>query len=101
MLSAYALHRHPDLWDNPEGFDPERFAPGEAEKRHRFAYIPFGGGPRKCLGDRFAMMEAQIMMTMIVQRFRPSLEAGCSVTPKPTISLRPEGPVLMRLEQRR
>ena len=60
FLSAYCTHRHTAFWEEPEVFDPQRFAPERAAGRPRFAYFPFGGGPRQCIGNTFAMMEAQL-----------------------------------------
>ena len=62
MISPWILHRHRTLWDDPDYFDPERFAPGRREKIHRFAYIPFGAGPRICIGMGFSMQEALIIL---------------------------------------
>ena len=72
-------HRKPSLWDNPDRFDPERFAPERAAARPRFAYIPFGGGPRICIGAAFAMSEAMLILTTIAQRYRkdPTLRGLC------------------------
>jgi cytochrome P450 len=76
IISPYTIHHHPAYWPNPDQFDPDRFAPGQAEKRPRFAYIPFGGGPRLCIGDRLAQLEMQLITAMITQRFRLRLVAG-------------------------
>lgn len=100
MLSPYAVHRHPRFWDNPEGFDPERFLPENLGGRPRHAYFPFGGGPRVCLGQRFATMEAQLVLAMIAQSFRVKLVPGQNITPLPMITLRSRGPVLMTLSDR-
>lgn len=89
LLSPYVTHRHPALWPNPEGFDPERFAPALEESRPRYAYFPFGGGPRQCIGNNFAMMEAQLILATVLQRFRPWLVPGYPVEPNPLITLRP------------
>jgi cytochrome P450 len=100
FFSPYAIHRHPDLWENPEGFDPSRFAgdgprgPG-GERLHRLAWFPFSGGQRKCIGDRFAMMEAQIILAVLLQRYRLSLVPGHPVVPDPSVTLRPRDGVLM------
>jgi cytochrome P450 len=73
---GYFAHRHPDFWDNPEAFDPERFAPDRQTKIHPFAHYPFGNGPRKCLGRNLAPLVMQLIVVAIVQRysfqFRPS-----------------------------
>jgi cytochrome P450 len=95
-LCPYVLHRHPDHWDNPEGFDPERFRPDRAEKRARYAYLPFGGGPRTCVGNHFAMMEAQILLAMVVREQRLELEPSHRVVVDPVITLRPKTGIKMR-----
>jgi cytochrome P450 len=98
-LSPYLLHRHPAYWENPEGFDPDRFLPEQVEKRPKFAYLPFGGGPRQCIGMGFAMMEAQMLLARIVQRFRLELIPGERVEPDPVVTLRPLGGLRMRLRR--
>jgi cytochrome P450 len=98
-LSPFLLHRHRDYWDNPEGFDPDRFLPEEIEKRPRFAYLPFGGGPRQCIGMGFASMEAQMLLARIVQRFRLELLPGHRVEPEPVVTLRPRGGLPMRVRR--
>lgn len=70
LLSPYLTHRHPDFWENPEAFDPERFLQARAHDRPRHAYFPFGGGPRLCMGVDMAMMEMMLIMVMVVQRHR-------------------------------
>ena len=89
LLSPWTTHRHPRYWDDPEAFDPERFSPAQSEGRHAFAYFPFGGGPRICIGNAFAMMEAQLILAMISQRFRLELAPGAHVEPERGITLRP------------
>jgi cytochrome P450 len=90
--------RHPDFWDEPEKFDPERFAPERAAARPRFAYFPFGGGARQCIGSSFALMEAQLALATLAQHFRPRLVPGRAVEVDPTFTLRPRGgvPVTLR-----
>jgi cytochrome P450 len=95
VLCPYVTHRHPGFWENPEGFDPERFTPERSANRHRMAYFPFAAGPRKCVGESFAMMELQLVVAMVAQRFRLDLVPGQLVFPQPTISLRPRDPLLM------
>ncbi len=89
MISPYVLHRHPEFWPDSERFDPERFSPQAVAQRSRYAYIPFGGGPRNCLGKRFGMMEGQLILAMIAGRYRVVPVAGQTVTPEPAITLRP------------
>jgi cytochrome P450 len=95
-LCPYVLHRHPDHWENPEGFDPERFRPERAEKRPRYAYLPFGGGPRTCVGNHFAMMEAQILLAMIVREQRLELDPSHVIELDPVITLRPKTGIVVR-----
>jgi cytochrome P450 len=98
VLCPYVTHRHPDFWDNPEGFDPDRFLPERVEGIHRMAYFPFAGGPRKCIGNDFAMIQMPMVIAMVAQRFRPSLVPGVPVVPEPAISLRPRDPLMMTLD---
>lgn len=95
-LSPYVLHRHPDHWENPEGFDPERFRPERSAKRPRYAYLPFGGGARTCVGNHFAMMEAQIILAMIVREKRLELVSSHPVVVDPCITLRPKHGILVK-----
>lgn len=85
----YLIHRNPEHWPNPEGFAPERFSPDAAKGRHRFAYLPFGGGKRQCVGSGFAMLEATLLLATIVQRVRLDLTPGFRPTLNPTVTLRP------------
>ncbi|WP_193369935.1 cytochrome P450 [Pelagibius marinus] len=98
MLNMFAVHRRPELWDNPEGFDPARFDTEASDAaRQRFAYFPFSDGPRTCLGERFAVLESMIAISAVVQRFELQLLPGQKVEPEPMITLRPRGPLLMRV----
>jgi cytochrome P450 len=94
-VCTYALHRHPRHFPNPEGFDPDRFMAG-AEPRHRYAYIPFGAGPRMCIGNAMAMMEAQVVLAMVVQEQVLELVAGQAAEPVANVTLRPKAGVMMR-----
>jgi len=88
-ISPYVTHRHPAFWDDPERFDPERFAPERVRSRPRFAYLPFSGGPRLCIGNEFALMEAQLVVAMTLQRYRLRLVPGTRVVPESRLTLRP------------
>jgi cytochrome P450 len=98
-LSPYVTHRHPDFWDDPERFDPERFTPERIAARHKFAYLPFGGGPRLCIGNEFALTEAQIILAMTVQRYRLRYAGAGPIALDPSLTLRPRGGVPMRAER--
>ena len=89
FVCPYVTHRRSDLWENPEGFDPERFAPERGEGRPRYAYFPFGGGPRQCIGQNFALMEATLIVSTIARRYRLDLAPGENVKPTPRGTLRP------------
>jgi cytochrome P450 len=101
MICPYTMHRHPAFWEQPEGFDPERFTPERAASRPRFAYLPFGGGPRQCLGTAFALTEAQLVLATVAQHYRLRVVPGHPVEPEPLITLRLRHGLRMRLERRR
>ncbi|HZN94754.1 MAG TPA: cytochrome P450 [Myxococcales bacterium] len=100
VLSPYVLHRRPDLWPNPEAFDPQRFAPENALHRHKYAYLPFSGGQRVCIGNNFALMEAILILAMAAQRYRLHLVPGRPVRARPTSTLRPQPGVWMTVHPR-
>lgn len=100
-MSPYTMHRHPDFWDDPERFDPERFTPEKIAARPRFAYFPFGGGARQCIGNNFALMESMIIIPAIVGRFRLCRVSDEPVEEHALVTLRPRGGILMRVERRR
>jgi cytochrome P450 len=97
----YMCHYHPDEWNNPEVFDPERFAPEKAEKRHKFAYMPFGAGQRKCIGMDFALMEGQLALAMVAQRYKLTKTSENLAEPQLSTTLRPKGSVVVKLEKRK
>lgn len=100
VLSPYVTQRSPRFWDEPEAFKPDRFLPAETASRPRFAYFPFGGGPRQCIGAGMAMIEAPLILASIVQRFDFDLASSDDVRPDPRLSLRPRGTVWVRLTPR-
>lgn len=95
----YLVHRNPAVWPNPAGFDPDRFLPG-APPRHRYAWIPFGGGKRGCIGAGFARQEAALALARICRDYRLDLLAPALPRPRGLVTLRPAGPVRMRLNRR-
>lgn len=96
----YLVHRNPDHWPNPEGFDPERFLPDAVASRHRFAYLPFGGGRRQCIGGGFAMLESVLLLATIVQRFQLDLVPGHQPEALTAVTLRPANGIPMALRPR-
>jgi cytochrome P450 len=100
LMPTWVVQRDPRWFDKPEAFHPERWAGDLARRLPRFAYYPFGGGPRQCIGNAFATMEAILILAAIAQRFRLTLVPGQQVTPVPYITLRPEPGIRMRLERR-
>lgn len=101
MLPIYALHRNHHLWPDPDRFDPDRFdpeRPGGAQPADRFAYLPFGAGPRICIGAAFALQEAAIILATLLSRFRFTRVPGHDPRPVLILTLRPEGGVWLRVE---
>jgi cytochrome P450 len=88
-ISQYLTHRHPAFWEDPERFDPERFTPERIAMRPKYTYFPFGGGPRACIGNQFALTEAAIVLCTLAQRYRLELVAGHPVEMQPLVTLRP------------
>ena len=95
-LSIYQLHRHPEFWERPEEFSPERFAPGVERHRHPFQYLPFSGGARFCIGRSFALAEAKVLFSMLSQRVRFEPVDDSVVEPIAEITIRPSRPIVMR-----
>jgi cytochrome P450 len=97
-LCPYTLHRSTRYWTEPERFDPDRFLPERSSDRPKQAYLPFGDGPRVCIGKAFAMMEATIILAVVAQRFRVgTTEKGAELDLDPGVTLRPRGGVSLRL----
>ena len=100
VISPYVLHRHRLLWDRPDEFDPRRFLGAAHATIDRFAYLPFGAGPRKCIGSTFALQEATLVLAAIVRRFSLRLKPGHAVWPTLRVTLRPANGLPMILEKR-
>jgi cytochrome P450 len=96
-LSPWVTHRDPRHWPDPERFDPERFDPARKVARPRYAYFPFSGGPRQCIGKHFALLEMQLVVAAVAQRYRLELPPGREVTPEAQLTLRPRHGLPMRL----
>jgi len=99
VISPYVIHRHPQYWEDAEEFLPQRFTGGRERSIPRFAYIPFGGGPRLCIGNNFAMIEGVLILAGITQRYRLKLAVEGAVQADPLVTLRPHHGLPMRLQK--
>jgi len=101
FVIPYVLHRLPAFWQDPECFDPERFSPERCADRPKFVYIPFGAGPRQCIGNQFALIETQLSLATLAQSYRLHFQPGHRADPWPLITLRPRFGMPMIVERRR
>jgi cytochrome P450 len=100
IVAPYVLHRHRALWSEPDLFQPERFLPDARETLHRYQYLPFGLGPRVCIGAQFALQEATIALAMLAHRLTWQMVPGHPVMPRQRITLRPEHGLPMLVSRR-
>jgi cytochrome P450 len=100
-ISTYVMHHDPKLYPDPERFDPDRFTPENEAKLPRYAYLPFGGGPRVCIGNTFAMLEARLILLTVLQQFSLQLASGQSVRAEQLFTLRPRDGLKMIVKQRK
>jgi cytochrome P450 len=100
LLSPYVTHRHPRFWENPERFDPDRFTQARSAHRPPYAYFPFGGGPRLCIGRGLALLEMELIVAMVAQAYDLHLVRGHRVEPQATLTLRPRHGLLMTVSQK-
>jgi cytochrome P450 len=100
-VMPWVIHRHRRLWDDPERFDPDRFSPEGAAGRPRFAYLPFGAGPRVCIGQVLALNESILILAALAQRYSPRLAPGAQVVPQANVTLQFKNGLKMTLERRR
>ena len=94
------MHHDPTFYPNPERFDPDRFSPENEAKLPRYAYLPFGGGPRICIGNSFAMMEARLILMTMLQHVQLTLAPGQTVRAEQLFTLRPKGELRMVVKRR-
>ncbi|MFI1194862.1 cytochrome P450 [Micromonospora sp. NPDC020750] len=99
VLCPYTLHRHPEFWPDPDRFDPDRFDPDRRTDRPRYAYIPFGAGPRFCVGNNLGLMEAVFVLACVARQLRLSLSPGYQVVPEPMLTLRVRGGLPMHVHE--
>ncbi|MFN9811316.1 MAG: cytochrome P450, partial [Deltaproteobacteria bacterium] len=101
VVSPWLVHRDPRWWPRPEAFDPDRFLPETSKTRPRFAYFPFGGGPRVCIGSHFAMLEAVLLFALVASRFEVELLPFEELRFAPSVTLQPaRGGVRVRFRLR-
>lgn len=100
FMSVYALHRNPALWEAPDEFRPERFSEAAVAGRHKYAYLPFGAGPRLCIGAQFALQEIPLALAALVRRYRLEAIPGETVVPTGLLTLKPYPGVRVRLRDR-
>jgi cytochrome P450 len=99
-ISVYAMHHDPKLYPDPERFDPDRFCPENEAALPRYAYLPFGAGPRVCIGNSFAMMEARLILLTVLQHWKLALAPGQTVRAEQLFNLRPKGGLWMIVQKR-
>lgn len=100
-VPIYAVHRHTTLWEEPDRFDPSRFEPEKVKTRHRYAYMPFGAGPRVCIGNAFAMMEAVAILAVLLQNDHLRNKSPANTEPLMRVTLRPENRLMMQVSSRK
>jgi cytochrome P450 len=100
LINVFGMHRRRDYYPDPDAYRPERFTEAAEKERPRGRYLPFGGGPRVCIGNHFALMEAQLLLATMAQRWRFSLVEPSPPSPEPLITLRPKGGMRMRVRLR-
>jgi cytochrome P450 len=100
LMSQYVMHRDPRYFEQPEQFNPQRWRDDQPNERPKFAYFPFGGGPRLCIGESFAWMEGVLLLATIGQHWQMRLAPNHSVAPEPLITLRPKHGMRMTMKRR-
>ena len=98
ILDIMGMHRHPDVWEEPEEYNPLRFHPSQAEERHLYAYIPFSAGSRNCIGQNFALNEMKIVIALLVKQFRLSLDKSHKVVQQDCVVLVAKNDIKLSLE---
>jgi cytochrome P450 len=100
LISQWVMHRDPRFFDDPEEFRPDRWTDELTKRLPRYAYFPFGGGARICIGSSFAMMQTMLVLATVAQKFQMKPVAGNQTLPNPSLTLRPQGGVRVMLSQR-
>ena len=100
IMSPYTMHRHPNFWNKPDAFYPDHFLPSAEKDRPRYAYFPFGGGARLCIGDQFAKVEMGLIVTAVLQKYRLQLLPNHPVVADPLVTIRPKHGMMMTIQRR-
>ena len=100
VMPIYVVHHDPRVWEDPEAFKPERFLPENLKEKHKYAYFPFGGGPRLCIGNNFAIQEMQVVLAMFLQRFRIEVDPAFLPELDPLVTLRAKNPIYAKVWKR-
>jgi cytochrome P450 len=101
IIAPYIIHRHHSLWEQPDYFHPERFLPSAKDKIVPYAFLPFGAGPRVCIGQRLSQVEAVIVLATLLRSFRFLLAGDCETFPVHRVTLRPVPNIMMQVSVRR
>lgn len=101
LCLIYGVHHNSKYWKNPAKFDPDRFAPENKAKHIPFSYLPFGGGPRLCIGNNFALMEMQFVLAMMIKRYKIEIVPNQKIEMNPLITLRPRYGIKVRVKKRK
>ncbi|PJZ24084.1 cytochrome P450 [Leptospira hartskeerlii] len=96
-ICIFNIHRNPDFWENPDKFDPDRFDEERSADRPKYAYLPFGGGPRICIGNIFALTEATLILAMLVKNYKFQTDPNHPVVMEPLVTLRPKYGILLNI----
>ena len=100
LFAQWVTHRRPESFADPLRFEPDRWLPEHASSIHKYAYFPFGGGPRICIGNHFAMMEAVLVLATLIREYRFELLPGQTLELQPAVTLRAKKDLCMRLRRR-
>ncbi len=101
IMPIYVVHHDKTVWENPDDFVPERFAFENLKDKHKYSYFPFGGGPRLCIGNNFAIQEMQVCLAMILQKFRIEVDENFVPELEPLVTLRPKNEILAKVYKRK
>ena len=100
IMPIYVVHHDERIWEKPYEFKPERFAMDEVKEKHKYSYFPFGGGPRLCIGNNFAIQEMQVCLAMLLQKYKIEIDENFVPELDPLVTLRPKNTMFAKLWKR-